>query len=87
VKPCSKEGIEISGIKPEYGEARKISEKEYKGDPISIGLQLQLHARFLGAAADGPISIELKMNSPPARCVPSPRKHTAIDYIIMPMRI
>src|SRR5207253_11191627 len=33
----SGEGVEISASSPEYGEAKESIEKEYQGDPISIG--------------------------------------------------
>src|SRR5437773_2434779 len=56
----SKEGIEISASSPEYGEAKESIEKEFKGDPIAIGFNSSYMLDFLGAAADGPISIELK---------------------------
>src|SRR5260370_22209635 len=56
----SKEGIEISASSPEYGEAKESIEKEFKGEPIAIGFNSSYMLDFLGAAADGPISIELK---------------------------
>jgi DNA polymerase III, beta subunit len=56
----STEGIEISASSPEYGEAKENIEKEYAGDPIAIGFNSSYMLDFLGAAADGPISIELK---------------------------
>src|SRR3989454_12545631 len=56
----AKEGIEISASSPEYGEAKEIIEKDYKGDPISIGFNSSYVLDFLAAAAEGPISIELK---------------------------
>ena len=39
---------------------RKHLEKEYKGEPLSIGFNGQYLLDFLSAAADGPISVELK---------------------------
>src|ERR1700685_3687174 len=33
----SRDGIEISASSPEYGEAKENIEKDYKGDPISLG--------------------------------------------------
>src|SRR6202047_4928976 len=56
----SKEGVEISASSPEYGEAKENIEKEYQGDAISIGFNSSYMLDFLAAAADGPISIELK---------------------------
>jgi len=43
----SKEGIEISASSPEYGEAKEIIEKDYKGDPISIGFNSSYVLDFL----------------------------------------
>jgi len=56
----TKEGIEISASSPEYGEAKETLEKEYNGEPLSIGFNAQYMLDFLGAAAEGPISLELK---------------------------
>ena len=56
----SKEGVEISASSPEYGEAKEVIEKEFKGDTIAIGFNAQYVLDFLAAAADGPISFELK---------------------------
>ncbi len=74
----AKEGVEISASSPEYGEARENIDKEYKGEPLAIGFNAQYMLDFLGAAAEGPISIELKRkdpsasssrtSSPPGRC-------------------
>ena len=56
----AKEGLEISASSPEFGEAKEAMEKEFKGEPISIGFNAQYLLDFLAAAADGPISFELK---------------------------
>src|ERR1700694_5303674 len=56
----SKEGIEISASSPEYGEAKENIDKEYKGDPISIGFNSPYMLDFLAAAADGTLNLELK---------------------------
>src|SRR5689334_24308225 len=56
----SKEGVEISASSPEYGEAKENIEKDYKGDPSAIGFNSSYMLDFLSAAADGPVSIELK---------------------------
>ena len=68
----SKEGIEISASSPEYGEAKEIIEKDYKGDPISIGFNSSYVLDFLAAAAEGPISIELKDEQSAGQCARSP---------------
>ncbi len=56
----AKEGLELSSSSAEYGEAKESIEKEYKGDPLSIGFNSQYLLDFLAAAAEGPISIEFK---------------------------
>jgi DNA polymerase-3 subunit beta len=83
----SKEGIEISASSPEYGEAKEIIEKEFKGDPIAIGFNSSYMLDFLGAAADGPISIELKDEQSAGQMRPLADESYRYRYIIMPMRI
>jgi DNA polymerase-3 subunit beta len=83
----SKEGIEISASSPEYGEARETIDKEYKGDPISIGFNSSYVLDFLSAAADGPISIELKDEQSAGQMRPLADESYRYRYIIMPMRI
>ena len=84
---ASGEGIEISASSPEYGEARESIEKEYKGDPISIGFNSSYVLDFLAAAADGPISIELKDEQSAGQMRPLADESYRYRYIIMPMRI
>ncbi len=76
----SKEGMEISASSPEYGEAKESIEKEFKGEPIAM-------LDFLGAAADGPISIELKDEQSAGQMRPLADESYRYRYIIMPMRI
>jgi DNA polymerase-3 subunit beta len=83
----SKEGIEISASSPEYGEAKENIEKEYKGDPISIGFNSTYMLDFLAAAADGPVSIELKDEQSAGQLRPLADESYRYRYIIMPMRI
>ncbi len=83
----SKEGIEISASSPEYGEAKEIIEKEFKGEPIAIGFNSSYMLDFLGAAADGPISIELKDEQSAGQMRPLADESYRYRYIIMPMRI
>jgi DNA polymerase III subunit beta len=83
----SNEGIEISASSPEYGEAKENIEKEYSGDPISIGFNSTYMLDFLAAAADGPISIELKDEQSAGQMRPLADESYRYRYIIMPMRI
>src|SRR6201987_6005527 len=83
----SKEGIEISASSPEYGEAKEDIEKDYKGDPISIGFNSTYVLDFLAAAAEGRISIELKDEQSAGQMRPLADESYRYRYIIMPMRI
>jgi DNA polymerase III subunit beta len=83
----SGEGLEISASSPEYGEAKESIEKEYQGDPISIGFNSSYMLDFLGAAADGPVSIELKDEQSAGQMRPLADESYRYRYIIMPMRI
>jgi len=83
----STEGIEISASSPEYGEAKENIEKEFKGEPLSIGFNSTYMLDFLGAAADGPISIELKDEQSAGQMRPLADESYRYRYIIMPMRI
>src|SRR6201993_1788791 len=83
----AKEGIEISASSPEYGEARETIEKDYKGDAISIGFNSSYVLDFLAAAAEGPISIELKDEQSAGQMRPLADESYRYRYVIMPMRI
>ena len=83
----SKEGVEISASSPEYGEAKENIDKEYKGDAISIGFNSSYMLDFLAAAAEGPISIELKDEQSAGQMRPLADESYRYRYIIMPMRI
>jgi DNA polymerase-3 subunit beta len=83
----SRDGIEISASSPEYGEAKENIEKDYKGDPISIGFNSTYMLDFLAAAADGPVSIELKDEQSAGQMRPLADESYRYRYIIMPMRI
>jgi DNA polymerase III subunit beta len=83
----STDGIEISASSPEYGEAKEIIDKEYKGDPIAIGFNSSYVLDFLAAAAEGPISIELKDEQSAGQMRPLADESYRYRYIIMPMRI
>ena len=69
----SKEGIEISASSPEYGEAKETIEKEYKGEPLSIGFNAPVHDRFSGRRRRRPHQPRTKRrtirrtNAPPRR--------------------
>ena len=81
------EGLEISASSPEYGEAKEIIEKEFKGETIAIGFNAQYLLDFLAAAADGPISFELKDEQSAGQLRPTGDETTRYRYVVMPMRI
>src|SRR6266705_4193276 len=83
----AREGIEISASSPEYGEAKETLEKEYQGEPLAIGFNAQYMLDFLGAAAEGPISLELKDEQSAGRMRPLAEEAYRYRYVIMPMRI
>ena len=83
----AKEGVEISASSPEYGEAKEVIDKEFKGDPIAIGFNAQYMLDFLGAAADGPISFELKDEQSAGQLRPLGDESSRYRYVVMPMRI
>ena len=83
----AKEGLEISASSPEYGEAKEAIEKEFKGDPIAIGFNAQYLLDFLGAAAEGPISFELKDDQSAGQFRPLGDESSRYRYVVMPMRI
>ena len=83
----AKEGIEISASSPEYGEAKEAIEKEYKGEPIAIGFNAQYLLDFLAAAADGPISFDLKDDQSAGQLRPMADDKSRYRYVVMPMRI
>jgi DNA polymerase III subunit beta len=81
------EGLEISASSPEYGEAKEAIEREFKGDPISIGFNAQYLLDFLAAAPDGPISFELKDEQAAGQLRPLADESSRYRYVVMPMRI
>jgi DNA polymerase-3 subunit beta len=83
----AKEGLEISASSPEYGEAKEAIEKEFNGDPIAIGFNAQYLLDFLAAAADGPISFELKDDQSAGQLRPLANDSSRYRYVVMPMRI
>jgi len=83
----SSEGVELSASSPEYGEAKEQIENDYKGEAISIGFNGQYLLDFLGAAAEGPISIELKDEQSAGQLRPLADDQYRYRYVIMPMRI
>jgi DNA polymerase-3 subunit beta len=83
----AKEGLEISASSPEYGEAKEAIEKDYRGEPISIGFNAQYLLDFLAAAPDGPISFELKDEQSAGQLRPLADESSRYRYVVMPMRI
>jgi DNA polymerase-3 subunit beta len=83
----SKEGVEFSASSPDYGEGKETIEKDYKGEALSIGFNAEYVLQFLAAAADGPISVELKDEQSAAQMRPLADEKYRYRYVIMPMRI
>ncbi|HXN65906.1 MAG TPA: DNA polymerase III subunit beta [Candidatus Acidoferrales bacterium] len=83
----SNEGVEISAQSPEYGEATESLDKDYKGEPITIGFNAQYVLDFLSVAADGPIRLELKDEQSAGELRPMGDEAYRYRYVIMPMRI
>ena len=83
----AREGVELSASSPEYGEAKESIEKEYKGEPLAIGFNAQYLLDFLAAAAEGPISLELKDEQSAGQMRPLADEQYRYRYVIMPMRI
>ncbi len=83
----AKEGVEISASSPEYGEAKEAIEKECKGEPLAIGFNAQYLLDFLAAAAEGPISFELKDEQSAGQLRPLADEASRYRYVVMPMRI
>jgi DNA polymerase-3 subunit beta len=83
----AREGIELSASSSDYGEAKEVIEREYKGDPISIGFNAEYLLDFLAAAAEGPISLELKDEQSAGQLRPEGDPSTRYRYVVMPMRI
>ncbi len=79
--------VKLAASSPEYGEAKESIEKEFKGEPIAIGFNSSYMLDFLAAAADGPISIELKDEQSAGQMRPLADESYRYRYIIMPMRI
>jgi DNA polymerase-3 subunit beta len=83
----AKEGVEISASSPEYGEAKEALDKEYNGEPITIGFNAQYLLDFLAAAPDGPITFEMKDDQSASQLRPMADESSRYRYIVMPMRI
>jgi DNA polymerase-3 subunit beta len=83
----AKEGVEISASSPEYGEAKEAIDKEYDGEPITIGFNAQYLLDFLAAAPDGPINFEMKDDQSASQLRPMADESIRYRYVVMPMRI
>jgi DNA polymerase-3 subunit beta len=83
----SSEGIRISSSSPEYGEAVEEIEKPLKGEDLAIGFNAQYLLDFLSAAAEGPVSLELKDEQSAGQMRPLADEAFKYRYVIMPMRI
>jgi DNA polymerase III subunit beta len=86
----STEGLELSSSSPDYGEAKEVIGKEFKGETIAIGFNAQYLLDFLAASGDGPISFELKDEQSAGQLRPAPKdgaESSRYRYVVMPMRI
>jgi DNA polymerase-3 subunit beta len=83
----SSEGIRISSSSPEYGEAVEEIEKPLKGEDLAIGFNAQYLLDFLSAAAEGPVTLELKDEQSAGQMRPLADEAFQYRYVIMPMRI
>ena len=80
------EGVEISASSPEYGEAKKPLKRNIQVTQFRSG-STDNTGRFSGAAAEGPISIELKDEQSAGQVRPLADEQYRYRYVIMPMRI
>lgn len=83
----SSEGIEISASSPDFGEAREAIEREYRGEPLTIGFNAQYLLDFLEATGAGPVSLELKDEQSAGQLRPVADPALRYRYVVMPMRI
>jgi DNA polymerase-3 subunit beta len=83
----AKEGVELSASSPDYGEAKEAIDREYNGDPISIGFNADYLLDFLAASSEGPVVLELKDEQSAGQLRPEGDPSTHYRYVIMPMRI
>ncbi|MCL6482077.1 MAG: DNA polymerase III subunit beta [Firmicutes bacterium] len=79
--------LEISASSPEYGEANEVIELDYAGDALTMGFNVSYLLDFLGAAAAGPVRIELKDEQSAGQLRPLGEERYRYRYILMPMRI
>jgi len=74
-------------LQPGIRRSQRNHRERIKGEPIAIGFNSSYMLDFLGAAADGPISIELKDEQSAGQMRPLADESYRYRYIIMPMRI
>jgi len=82
----SKEGLELSASSPEYGEAKEVIEKEFKGETISIGFNAQYLLDFL-AARRRAHQFRIERRAVRRSATPLADESTRYRYVVMPMRI
>ena len=90
---ANQEGVELSASSPEYGEATENIEKEYKGEPISIGFNGQYITRFSRGrsrrshqrGAEGR-AVRRPNASPGGRKIPLSLHHHAHAHLMFPIR-
>lgn len=83
------ERVEISASSIEFGEAHEelALPKAYKGDPLEIGFNAAYLLDFLGTAAAGPVSVELKDDQSAGQFRPLGEEDLDYRYVVMPMRL
>src|SRR5260370_38530674 len=82
----AREGTEISASSPEYGEAKETLEKDYQGEPLSIGFNAQYMLDFLAAAAEGPIRLVLNAQHSAGQMPPLAEEAYRDRYSMPPLR-
>ena len=84
----SNEGLEISSSSPEYGEAKEAIEKEYKGEPISIGFNAQYLLGFSRRRRRWADQFRIERRAVRRPVAPHwATKLRRYRYVVMPMRI
>ena len=79
--------LKLSASSTETGESEDSIETDYKGDPLTIGFNVQYISDFLKAAGAGDVRLELKDAQSAGQLRPAEGEDYKYRYIVMPMRI